>query len=330
VIYSFQFKRKIISNALTVMAPLLFVMALISCEKKIEEKLTLGFKINDRTLVLEGMTYDPVEENFYFGIFNKKKIIKVAGDGQFSDFIQEGQDNVTAITGINIDQSGHLWFCGSDKGDGRPTLFQYHLETGKLIHKFKDESGRARMFNDLTILPNKVIYITDSFQPAIYRLDSDSGSLQFVTNSDFVKSANGITSSPDGKYVFVSTSNGFARIETLTDSVTRVTYEAYRIAGIDGLYYYDNSLIGIQNVYFPATVVRYYLNEEKSSVIDAEVLVADHPLFNIPTTGALVDDDFYFMANSQLLNYDFQKDSMVNHATLNEISILKYSLLNKK
>lgn len=303
-------------------------MSLISCEKKVEERLALGFKIKDRNLVLEGMTYDPVEECFYFGIFNKKKIIKVTSDGLFSDFIQEGQDSVFGITGLHVNRSRHLWFCGSDKGDGKPTLFQYDLETGILISKFKDEAGKAKMFNDLTILPNGVIYITDSFQPAIYRLDSDSGSLQFVTNSDLVKSANGITSSPDGKYVFVSTSNGFARIETSRDSVTRVFYDSYRIAGNDGLYFYDNSLIGIQNVYFPPAVVRYHLNEERTSVIDAEVLVADHPLFNIPTTGVLVDDNFYFMANSQLLNYDFQLDSMVNPETLEEISILKYRLSN--
>ena len=76
------------------------------------------------------------------------------------------------------------------------------------------------------------------------------------------------------------------------------------LSGIDGLYFYNNNLIAIQNGVGPQSrVVRFELNKEMNSVVRATILESGNPLFNIPTTGVIVNDELYFIANSQLRSF---------------------------
>jgi hypothetical protein len=54
------------------------------------------------------------------------------------------------------------------------------------------------------------------------------------------------------------------------------------------------------------------------------VLVANHPQFNIPTTGTIAGDWFYFIANSQLLN--FEKGKIIDPSKLEEVLIMRVKL----
>jgi len=47
---------------------------------------------------------------------------------------------------------------------------------------------------------------------------------------------------------------------------------------------------------------------EENRIEKARVLVADHLQFDTPTTGTIVGDWFYFIANSQLFNYENKKN----------------------
>jgi hypothetical protein len=69
--------------------------------------------------------------------------------------------------------------------------------------------------------------------------------------------------------------------------------------GIDGLYFHENSLIGVQNGVTPQRVVRIRLSEDSKRAERLEVIEASNPAFDEPTLGVLVEDTFYFIANSQ-------------------------------
>jgi hypothetical protein len=66
------------------------------------------------------------------------------------------------------------------------------------------------------------------------------------------------------------------------------------------------------------------LNATYDKIESARVLVADHPLFDIPTTGVIVDDWFYFIANSQMGN--LQKDKIIDPSRLRDVLIMKIKL----
>ena len=71
-------------------------------------------------------------------------------------------------------------------------------------------------------------------------------------------------------------------------------------ASLDGMYFYRNSLIGIQNGIHPGRVLRFWLDGSLSRVKRAEILETYNPLFDGVTTGAIDGDSFLFFANAQL------------------------------
>jgi hypothetical protein len=72
----------------------------------------------------------------------------------------------------------------------------------------------------------------------------------------------------------------------------------------DGLYYYNGGILAVQgqrvNGKLTASIARTYLDKEYLQATKRLVLEADHPAFRLPTTGAIVNDEFYFIATSFL------------------------------
>ena len=92
----------------------------------------------------------------------------------------------------------------------------------------------------------------------------------------------------------------------------------------DGLYYYQNSLIAVQNGGL-RKITRFYLNEGQDEIVRSQALEAYHSLFNLPTTGVIIGKHFYYIANSQLRAYD--KDGKLFPLNkLEETKILKIEL----
>jgi hypothetical protein len=92
----------------------------------------------------------------------------------------------------------------------------------------------------------------------------------------------------------------------------------------DGLYTYQNSLIVIQNGGLKK-VMRFTLNETQDEIIRSLALEAFHPLFNMPTTGVVIQNDFFFIANSQLRDYDAE-GNLFPLSELDETIILRIRL----
>lgn len=95
------------------------------------------------------------------------------------------------------------------------------------------------------------------------------------------------------------------------------------LAGIDGLYCVGSSLIAVQSGIGWPRVVRFQLNEEGGNqVVGTEVLEARNPLFFGwgATTGAVVGDMFYYVANTQL--WRFVNNKIDAPETLTPIQIL--------
>ena len=76
------------------------------------------------------------------------------------------------------------------------------------------------------------------------------------------------------------------------------------LAGIDGLYYRKGTLIAVQNGIGQPRVVAFRLNRDNTSVSQTTVLENRTSFTKLPTTGALRDNDFYFITNSGIDNLD--------------------------
>ena len=116
---------------------------------------------------------------------------------------------------------------------------------------------------------------------------------------------NGITWSSDGKALYVAHLEGLSRVDLRTRDVVPVGHPAsMTLVGIDGLATYKGDIIAIQNgLPGVSRVVRLAMTADGLNVRSLDVLDANLPDHDIPTTGVLVGDGFYYIANSQLRRF---------------------------
>ncbi|MDP1675493.1 MAG: hypothetical protein Q8L88_01415 [Bacteroidota bacterium] len=276
----------------------------------------LAYSLNEKDLIPEGITYDPRQQRLYLSSVYKRKIVFINSDGTFGDFFTEAQEGLYSTFGMKVDAAqNQLWVVGilnhpkarlGNKGEStKAAVFQYNLETKKLIHQYLMNDTLQHMFNDLVIVGGNV-FVTDTKQSAVYKIVPSKQTIEpwFQNNDSF--HPNGIAVSQDQRYLFVAHWSGITRISLAdTQHIQLQTKLNTTLSGIDGLYFYNNNLIAIQNkVGQQSRVMRFDLNKELNSVVRSTILESGNPLFNVPTTGVVVNDELYFIANSQLRSFN--------------------------
>lgn len=294
---------------------------------------TVAFFLQEKDLLPESVAYDSKDGSFYVGSTRKGKVVRRDKNGVESDFIKPRQDGLWEVIGIKIHPTRRvLWVCsfastdleGHQKGDRNSGgVFAFNLDTGKLIRKWvMDVAGEAHGFNDLVVTRGNDVYATHMFKDAaIYRITDKEQKLEVFVAPPELKEPNGIAITPDEKTLYVAALDGLMSIDIATKKSQMVKApEGEKTGEIDGLYYYRGGLLAIQN-----NSVNYYeFDETHSRIAVTNVLEMNHPLMQIPTTGVIVGDDFYYVANA---NFRAVKaDGTLDPALLLEPAILKLKL----
>jgi len=160
----------------------------------------------------------------------------------------------------------------------------------------------------------------------VYIIQHSKKVIELFTPRDPFVYPNEITFSPNQKFVFVAAQKGITRIDRETGirmSLTHPTDEIIRV--VDGLYFYKDSLIGIQAGPSVQRVVRMVLNPHLDRVTPVQVLDANNPLFDIPTPGAVVGNEFFFIGNSQMQSMA-EDGTIAAPEKLQSVRILKLKL----
>jgi sugar lactone lactonase YvrE len=304
--------------------------------KKISNSET-AFRVAEKDLIPEGIAYDPVEDKFYLSSVYKRKIIAVDRDGGAKDFITDKQNGIWGVLGMKVDpQRRILWVCSSasnlmkgftpeDSGTG---IFKYDLETGRLIKKYLGpDDNPSCEFNDLVVNSFGDVFATDSYHGAVYKIDHNKNKLEVLIPPHNLYASNGIALSSDEKTLFVAAyGEGIYAVNPETGEYKMLKHpENISPYSIDGICFYKNSLIVIQNSIVPHRVVRFYLNKNMDGIMEAEIIEMNNEYFQEPTTGAIAGDEFYYIANSQLGSYD-NEGNLWPMDKLNEVVILKTKL----
>ncbi len=272
------------------------IIQLMNRADKPIHKSQIAFSIKDKSVIPEGITYDPVDKMFYLSSFTK--IVKVDQAGKNYDFTKTGkQDGLSWVNGIHIDPIRRtLWACSNNEKKFKIEIFKYNLSSGKLIKKYSlVPDGAKHMFNDLVIHLNGDVYISDSWG-GIYIIPHSSDKLEVFMRHPII-SGNGITLSDGGRTLYVADENGIYKIDLKTKVFARLTHkDDFNTYGIDGLYFKDNYLYAIQNMLLPK-VSRFLLNKDTSHLESCEVFEKNTPDLGVPTTGVIVNDFFYYIAD---------------------------------
>lgn len=315
-------------NKHTLLLSLLLVCHFVFAQKKAET----AFILEERDLIPEGIAYDPTEKAFYLSSIYKRKIVKITSDGKVSDLISTGADEIEQVLGMKVDARGLLWACNNtpehDTVRKISNVHVYDLRTKKMVKRFKLEDDNRHLFNDIYITKAGDVFVTDTHAGMVWLVRKDSKTLEEFTKRGSVPFANGITATPDEKFLIVSTggAQGVVRVDVSTKQISSIPNDRYMVMGYDGLYQYNNTLIGIQNTFFPESIQKVTLNASSDRAERIDFLCDRDPKFNAPTTGVIVGDEFYFIANSQLLQIIGGKGKIKDPATLEETIIMKIKL----
>ena len=299
---------------------------------------TVAFTLPEKDLVTESVAFDPKTENFFVSSIHKRKIVALSPDGKISDFIRPAQDGLWAVFAMNADMKRRSLYVSSSamkemndfksEEKGVAGIFQYDIDLGTLTRHYVLSNEKAQhVLGDLVVKANGNIFATDSRYNAVYRFSPAAATPEeFIPPGEFA-SLQGLTFSGDEEWLFVADySQGIFRINMGTREVDRIAHaDTICTLGIDGLYFYLDRLVAVQNGVRPHRVVSLALNEEYDTITDATILAANHPRMEDPTLGTIVGDEFYFIANSQWGSFD-KEGHILPDDRLQEPTILKVKL----
>ncbi|MBT1698825.1 hypothetical protein KK083_18170 [Fulvivirgaceae bacterium PWU4] len=294
-----------------------------------------AFVVKDRTLHVETIAPGESKGVFYLGSIHRSKIVRVDEKGNSRDFTTDGQDGLTSVFGIKVDAAKKvLWACAAPvpqmegfDSTHTPAVFKYDLRTGKLLTRYSPRVPKQPIFGDLVLSSKGIVFIPDSRNNIIFTVNERSGQLEPYFTSPEFWNIQGITFSDDGKYLFIADYiKGIFRLDMQNKTLTFLPADfPLSLKSIDGLTYYNNSLVAIQNGVTPMRVTRYYLNDTHDRLTSYSIIDRAHPAFNEPTTGCRINDTFYYVANSLWSGYD-KANKLKPTNELQDVVILKVGL----
>jgi hypothetical protein len=285
-------------------------------------KARVAFAISETDLFPEGLGIDPDRRVFYLGSV-KQKIVKITEDGKVSDFVKPGSYRFPELNGIKVDPKDQgLWVASAD--DHNSELLHFDSE-GKLLEHFPPPGDGRHALNDLVLHGSGEIYVTDTWADQVYCFDREKRTFKPLSFHQPLLYPNGITLSDDGKKLYVGDILGVIQIELGNNHTREIDPGTHStLAGVDGLYWYKNSLVAVQYGNGPYRVARWRLSPDGLKVTSTEVFEYRSPLISFPTTGAINQGKFYFIANTGIAN--FKDGKVVDPSKLEPINVAVVAL----
>jgi hypothetical protein len=294
------------------------------------DKSVVSFSVNDSLLIPEGIAYDSQRKTFYIGSLAKNKVISCSGTGDCTDFAIGEASGFWMALGMKVspDQKS-LWICSASERDsinGYAGIFQFEIPSGKLLRQFTvGNKNGPHLFNDIVHTTSGAIYFTDSKGGQVWQIARGSDTLTAFA-SGFIY-PNGIAVDEANKVLFVADFTGLHQIDLETGKSTAIDDQGITyLNGIDGLYFYNGSLIAIQDSgNQDDRIVQFHYDTKKGMITKVKILQSFRKDFITPTTGTIIDDQFHYIANAQLRS--LQPDgSLTNPSTLVKPVVLKLKL----
>ncbi|MFD8968222.1 superoxide dismutase [Streptomyces sp. NPDC059568] len=245
----------------------------------------------------EGITIGS-EPYAYFGSIARGDVYRASLATGRGRVIIQGLGPEHPVTGLKIDAWGRLFLCGGASGEIRVA----DLRTGRITKNFTVGTD-VTLVNDVFLTPDAA-WFTDSFEPQLYKLPlgrrGEPGD-QVITvplTGDWVQgtvlTANGITTTPDGRALLVV--NDFAgggslmRVDPRTGVARTVDIGPTLLPNGDGLLLLGRTLYVVQQRQNAIDVLRLNDAGTKGTAITR---ITDPEHFRVPTTAAVWKDRIY-------------------------------------
>ena len=267
----------------------------------------------------EAVAHDPGSGRLFVGTVRDGLILQtVDGQGWEKFASPETVDGLRAVFDLAVDaERGHLWvatgavshFQVGESQQRGTALLKLDLESGELLSTYPVKAdGQSHMLGSIAINRDGVVFAADAGVPMLFRLDPDKHShpKPFFGHQNF-SSLRGIALSDDDRLLYVVDYELGILVLSTEDSQQAWKLsvpETLNEGGIDGIYFWNNHLIVIQNGITPERVLKLELGPDGLGVVTVAPVVAALDQFDVPTFGAMVDNHLYFLAASHWQKVD--------------------------
>mgnify|MGYP000083922537 CR=1 FL=1 len=180
-------------------------------------------EIQKEAIYPEGIDYNPNTDKFVVGSFREGAVYEVDENGGYHLLVQD--ERLHSVLAVRVDAKRNTLFVANSDIGASKRSYAKGLKKLASVGIYDLTSGKSINFIDLTtLLPNDNhlandialddegnAYVTDSFSPVIYKIDTDGVSSIFLQSSEFIGDGinlNGIVFHPDGYLIVVKKSEG--------------------------------------------------------------------------------------------------------------------------
>ncbi|MBL7995505.1 hypothetical protein JNM05_09035 [bacterium] len=290
------------------------IFALIDSINKPVSMTRAGFTLEDNSFHPEGIAYDTKTKRFFIGSIRQRTIAVRDEKGNVNTNFFKNTDQLYCVMGMKVDSKRRtLWVATSvmpemigytDSLSGKAAVARFNIDSGELEKIYSIEGDHV--FGDLVIHPSGDVYVSDSGEPNMYKIDSKEDQLKLWLTFPNAWNLQGLDFTSDGNTLFIADYiSGLYRLSLKTQKIDKIGFDTPNaLRGIDGLYFYKNSLLALQNGTNPLRVCRYYLDNDQTHIDKMEFVEKATDNLGEPTLGVLAGNAFYFIANSPWGAYD--------------------------
>ena len=273
----------------------------------------------------ECITYSKNQKAHFMGGVRDGRIWKIK-NGDTPEVWSESPENSWSVMGITLSKDEKtLWACTAAMGNfeglkeedkGKASVLMFDAKKGKLLETFALPANHV--FGDMILDSKGNAYISDGTANKIYWVSQEKGKLgEFLDLSGTVFNLQGLTLNESESAIYVSDYiDGIYKIDLSTKEFKKLaTPNDVLLKGIDGLYFLNNTLIGLHNGMTPNRVVKYMLSSNGEEITGKEVL-AQAGILGEPTQGTIVDNKLYYILNSPWGSYDRENNFSVDEENI--------------
>jgi hypothetical protein len=279
---------------------------LLSLKERVEKPVLTSQRVvslSEKSLHPEGFVYLSKKMQWLSGSIRKGKIVAFdIKTGKCTDWL----DTNYSVFAMKPDaDEKYLWIATSameemegfkPEIDGEAEILKVNIKT-KTIESRYNVPGK-HIYGDLVVAKNGIVYISDSFNPVVYKIE-DNLMVPLFSINDRICNLQGLAFNADESKLYLADYfNGIAEIPVANPAVRRwLAFPDGTIQkGIDGLAWYNNSLIAVQNGVKPIRIIRYLL-DNSGNISGFKTIDNNRPEFNEPAFAYIVKDKCYFFAN---------------------------------
>ena len=262
--------------------------------------------------LVESVARDEPRGRWLVAMIRDRTIVALDDAGAISPFLQS-EAEIGGVLGLAMDaRSRVLWAATAPLPPavhGRPAgapplasaLLKIDAASGRVLARYPAPEGE--MLGDVTLAPDGVVHVAGG---DLFQLRPGGEALEVLLPAGQMRSPQGMAVTPDGGALIVADySTGLWRVDRATGAATRLTAPANAsLIGVDGLISDGRFLYALQNGTAPQRVLRLTPDAAWSRIEAVEVLAANLPQLDEPTTGLVHDGELVFVSRSQWSDFD--------------------------